>query len=166
MSASERSSGGLSPEITTFLLVGGAGFIVDIVAFNLLRTAPWFATHDVSIDKIVAVALPMVVTYWGNRALTWRTADTSGRRREVALFVVFNVIGLGFSVVALQVSHHLLDLTSAAADNVSGNLIGIGLGTAFRFWAYRTFVFVNPDDKPLQTGTRDRVGVRNSHRAS
>lgn len=161
MSVSEQSSGDLSPEVTTFLLVGGAGFIVDIVAFNALRAAPWFAAHDVSIAKIVAVVLAMVVTYLGNRAFTWRTTDNSGRRREVALFVVFNVIGLGFSVVALQVSHHLLGLTSASADNVSGNVIGVGLGTAFRFWAYRTFVFINPDNRTSHPATRDQLVVSN-----
>ncbi len=25
--------------------------------------------------------------------------------------------------------------------HVSGNVVGVGLGTLFRFWAYRTFVF-------------------------
>ncbi len=146
MSASDPASSGLSREATAFLAVGGAGFVVDVLGFNVLRTLPWFAQHDPSVAKTLAVLAAMVVTYWGNRILTWRHTDTvatATRRREMALFVIFNAIGLGFSVVALQISHHVLGLTNALADNVAANVVGIGLGTIFRFWAYRTFVFVD-----------------------
>lgn len=120
--------------------------MVDVLGFNLLRTSvPWFAHHDPTITKTLAVAAAMVITYWGNCMLTWHQSGATARRREVTLFVIFNIVGLGFSVVALQISHHLLGLTSALADNISANVIGIGLGTVFRFWAYRTFVFIDHD---------------------
>ena len=83
----------------------------------------------------------MVVTYIGNRAVTWRGESGRDRRREVALFIVFNLIGLGFSVVTLAISHDLLGLTSRLADNISANVIGLALGTAFRYWSYKRFVF-------------------------
>jgi hypothetical protein len=35
----------------------------------------------------------------------------------------------------------MLGLTSALADNVSANGVGLVLGTAFRFWAYRRYAF-------------------------
>ena len=36
---------------------------------------------------------------------------------------------------------------SALADNISANVVGLGLGTAFRFWSYRKFVVpAIPDD--------------------
>ncbi|NRQ51083.1 GtrA family protein [Aeromicrobium stalagmiti] len=143
-----------SPEVITFLAVGGAGYVVDVGGFNLLRSVPLFAGHDPTLAKIVAVALAMVVTYVGNRALTWRDADTSDRRREVALFVLFNTIGLGFSVVTLFVSHHLLGLTSGLADNISANVVGIALGTIFRFWSYRRFVFTPASVTAPGTTTR------------
>jgi hypothetical protein len=44
-------------------------------------------------------------------------------------------------VACLSFSHDLLGFTSPLADNISGNFFGIGLGTLFRFWAYRRFVF-------------------------
>lgn len=144
------------PEILSFLAVGGAGYVVDVVGFNVLRALPPLAGHDPTWAKVAAVALATAVTYIGNRALTWRDAATGDRRREVALFVVFNVIGLGFSVVTLWVSHHLLGLTSGLADNISANVIGIGLGTIFRFWTYKRFVFA----PPLQTRSRINHGAR------
>ena len=131
----------LTPEVISFLTVGGAGYVVDVSAFNYLRALPVIGAVDPSVAKCLAVALAMVVTYVGNRAVTWRGESSSGRRREVALFVLFNVIGLGFSVVTLAVSHDLLGLTSRLADNISANVIGLALGTAFRFWSYRRFVF-------------------------
>ena len=42
-----------------------------------------------------------------------------------------------------QLVHHLgeaLDLHTQLADNIT-NIVGIGIGTLFRFWTYRKFVF-------------------------
>ena len=73
--------------------------------------------------------MAMVVTYLGNRLLTWRGRGGADRRREVGLFVVFNVVGLGISVLTLIVSHDVLGLTSRLADNISANVVGLALGT-------------------------------------
>lgn len=131
-----------SRTVVTFLGVGGVGYVVDVATFNLLRAGPWTAGHDPTLAKVVAVAVAIVVTYVGNSVLTWRGVDSTDRRREVALFVLFNTIGLSFSVVTLFVSRHVLGLTSALEDNISANMVGVGLGTLFRFWSYRRFVFV------------------------
>jgi hypothetical protein len=48
---------------------------------------------------------------------------------------------LGISNLCLVVSHDLLGLTSLIADNISANVVGLGLGTAFRFLTYRRYVF-------------------------
>lgn len=130
-------------EVLTFLAVGGVGYIIDVAAFNLFRSTSPMAGHDPAWAKTLAVVVAMVVTYTGNRLLTWRDARSEARHREVVLFIVFNTIGLGFSVVTLFISHHLLGMTSALADNISANILGVGLGTAFRFWTYRRFVFTS-----------------------
>jgi putative flippase GtrA len=118
-----------SPEMVTFLTVGGLGYVVDVASFNVLRSTPGLVGVDPSYARVLAVALAMVVTYLGNRLFTWRGCSTGVRRREVVLFVVFNVVGLGPSVVTLIVSHDLLGLTSQLADNLSVN---------------KRFVFVSP----------------------
>ena len=61
---------------------------------------------------------------------------------EVALFFVTNIIAMVIGVGSIAFSHYVLDLTSLFADNVA-NIVGIGLGTIFRFWAYRQYVFHN-----------------------
>jgi processive 1,2-diacylglycerol beta-glucosyltransferase len=131
-----------SREVLTFLAVGGTGYVVDVLAFNWLRGQPGLTGHDPIVAKVLAVAVAMVVTYLGNRLVTWRDrAVDTARGREVALFIVFNLIGLGISVATLAVSHYLLGLTSSLADNLSANVLGLALGTAFRYWSYRRFVF-------------------------
>ena len=138
----------LTREVLTFLSVGGAGYVVDVVAFNVLRSLPPFAALDPSVARTLAVAVAMCVTYVGNRTLTWRQHTTGNRRREIGLFVVFNVIGFGFSVVTLVISHDLLGLTSRLADNISANVIGLALGTVFRYLTYRRFVFATVASAP------------------
>ena len=46
----------------------------------------------------------------------------------------------GISAVVLAFSHYTLGFTSVLADNIA-TVVGIGLGTLFRFWAYRKIVF-------------------------
>ena len=133
-----------SPEVATFLAVGGTGYVVDVTAFNVLRTHSVLSTVDPSYARIVAVALAMVVTYFGNRLFTWRGRASGDRHREIGLFIIFNMIGLGLSVATLVISHDLLGLTSRLADNISANVVGLALGTLFRYWSYKTFVFTAP----------------------
>lgn len=134
----------LTREVLTFLAVGGAGYVVDVVAFNLLRSMHPFASLDPAVARTLAVAVAMCVTYAGNRSLTWRDHTAGNRRCEVSLFVLFNIIGFGFSIVTLFLSHDVLGLTSRLADNISANVVGLALGTAFRYVTYKRFVFATP----------------------
>ncbi len=38
------------------------------------------------------------------------------------------------------------------ADNISAMVVGMTLGTVFRFWSYRTFVFVAREAEPVGAG--------------
>jgi putative flippase GtrA len=143
----------LTPEVVSFLTVGGTGYVVDVGAFNVLRSMPVIAVLDPSVAKVLAVLLAMVVTYVGNSAVTWRGESANSRRREIALFIMFNAIGLGLSVATLALSHDMLGLTSRLSDNISANVVGLGLGTAFRFWSYRRFVFDRSG--AFESGRRD-----------
>jgi len=144
-------------EIPVFLAVGGAGYVTDVLAFNLL-----LGSMTPTIARLWAVVPAMVVTYLGNRYLTWRGGSHNARRREVFLFVVFNAIGLGFSVACLWVSHDLLGLTSRLADNISANVVGLAAGTLFRFVTYRRFVFAAGGARSASAG-QAADGVTSPH---
>jgi dolichol-phosphate mannosyltransferase len=128
-------------EVFMFLAVGGVGYVVDVVGFNVFRSVEPFKALDPAYARTLAVVLAILVNYVGNRAWTWRDVASDDRRRELTLFFVFSLIGFGFSLVTLVISHDVLGYTSRLADNISANVVGLALGAAFRFWAYKRFVF-------------------------
>lgn len=136
-------------EVVKFGLVGLLAYVVDIGTFNLLQYAggegPLYGKPITA--KVISVALATTVAYFGNRFWTWRNRGRTNMGREYLLFFVFNGIAMLIAVGCLAFSHYVLGLTSALADNISANVVGLVLGTIFRFWSYRTFVFpALPDD--------------------
>ena len=57
-----------------------------------------------------------------------------------ALFAGTNGVALVIQAAAVAFSNYVLELESLTADNVA-KVVAILLGTLFRFWAYRRFVF-------------------------
>ncbi|MEU4603151.1 GtrA family protein [Kribbella sp. NPDC023972] len=137
-------------EVAKFGLVGLLGMVVDLPIYNWLvfNNPLVFGTpgdgmlhHKPLTAKVISVTLATIATYLGNRHWTWRHRERSGLHREYVLFFVLNGIGLLIAAGCLGLSRYVLDLHSALADNISANVIGLGLGTLFRFWSYRKFVF-------------------------
>ena len=133
-------------EMVKFGAVGLLAYVVDLYVYNLLRSGVWPMEspplHDKPLlSKVISVAVATVVAWLGNRYWTFRHRRRATARAEFVLFVVMNVGGLLIALGCLWFSHYVLDQTSVLADNISGNVVGLGLGTLFRFWAYRQFVF-------------------------
>ena len=146
-------------EMLKFGAVGAVAFVVDVGLFNLFTSGLWPGDAAPPLDghekiaKIVSASIATVVAWLGNRYWSFRHRRQTSRSREFTAFALMNVVAMGIAVLCLTVSHDVLGFTSHLADNVSGNVVGIGLGTLFRFWAYRTFVFtqfIDPEG-------RDRV---------
>jgi putative flippase GtrA len=130
----------LAPEAIAFGVIGAAN-----TALYLAIT--WVA---LPIGAVKATVLATVVTttlaYLANRYWTYRHHTRSALRREYTLFFGFNLIGMVIQSGAVAAAkygaglnekdHRLLIMviTLAAA----------GVATIFRFWAYRTFVFLKP----------------------
>ncbi len=134
-------------EAIKFGAVGAVAFVIDVGLFNLLTSPLWPGSGAPPMDgheklaKILSASLATLWAWLGNRYWTFRHRRQATPIRELVLFVVMNLVGIVIAVVCLHVSHDILGFTSTLADNLSGNVIGIGLGTLFRFWAYRRFVF-------------------------
>jgi len=138
----------LLDEVVRFGIVGSLAFVVDVTVFNALRFEGDFwsgpLSHKPITAKVVSVCVATAVAYAGNRHWTWRGRGRRGVRREIVLFGLLNVVGMLIAVLCLAVSHYLLGFTSALADNISANVVGLVLGTVFRFWSYRRWVFPHP----------------------
>lgn len=119
--------------------VGAIAFVVDIGVYNLLRSTVLAGSPIWS--KVVSVAVATIVAWVGNRTFAFRDSRRGNVVREAVLFALMNVGGLLIAASCLFVSHYLLGLTSQLADNISGNGVGLVLGTAFRYLGYRFIVF-------------------------
>ena len=134
----------LIKEASKFLTVGGIAYIVDVGVFNVLRFAGDVAplASKPLTAKVISTLIATLVSYIGNK--TWTYGHRAGRdwKKELLLFGSFNAVALLIAVGCLWFSHYILNLTSPLADNISANIIGIGLGTVFRFLTYRKWVFI------------------------
>jgi len=127
-----------------FGVVGLIGFVVDVGLFNLLRVGFAGEGHFLQSPlgaKIASVSVAIVVNWIGNRYWTFR----EHRRKNVALefveYVSVSIGGMLIGLACLFISHYVLGFTSLIADNISSNVIGLGLGTIFRFGFYRYWVY-------------------------
>lgn len=146
--------GVIARELGKFGVVGALALVVDVGGFNLLRFAGGEGPlYDWPLAaKVLSAAAAMVVSWVGNRLWTFRRHRRPAVRREFVLFVVVCVLGTALALMCLAFSHYVLGLQSAVADNISANVIGLALGTTFRFWAYRTFVFNHGRSRPWALG--------------
>lgn len=143
-------------EVAKFGVVGAVAFVVDVYVFNLLRVGIWPVdqaplAHKAITASVISTAVATLVAWVGNRLWTFRHRRRTAVRREFVLFLLMNAVGLAITASCVAVSHYALHLTSALADNISKNLIGVGLASIFRFWAYRRFVFSEVRQQPLPT---------------
>ncbi|WP_171163147.1 GtrA family protein [Streptomyces sp. I05A-00742] len=124
-------------EVAKFGAIGAIGFVVNAIVFNI-------CTHSglaVVRSGVIATCVAIAANYVGNRYWTYRDCDKSRRSRELSLFLLFSGVGLVIENGILALSHYGFGFTSTLADNVAKNVIGLGIGTVFRFWSYRTWVF-------------------------
>lgn len=134
---------GVWRELAKFGIVGLSALVIDIGLFNFLRFAggegPMF-DRPIS-SKIISVAVATTFAYLGNRFWTFRERGRTNMGREYLMFFGLNAIAMVIAIGCLWFSHYYMGWDSAFADNISANVVGLGLGTAFRFWSYRKFVF-------------------------
>jgi putative flippase GtrA len=125
-----------------FGVVGAVSYVVDVTVSNLLLASlgPYWAT-------LISMTVAATVAFVGNRYWTWRDRERTGLHREYLLYFLFNLIGLGISLVCVWFCLHVLGaiwpsaFTGRLAFNIAKNVVGVGLGTMFRFWSYRRYVF-------------------------
>lgn len=132
-------------EIAKFGIVGAMCAVVDIGLSNVLHIGLGVGPLT---SKLASTVVAATFAYVGNRYWSFRHRGRSSVRREYALFFLLNAVGLGITEACIGFSEYVLGLHSALAFNVSGNLVGLGLGTVFRFVTYRRFVFTAVEPGP------------------
>jgi putative flippase GtrA len=143
-------------EFIKFAIVGGTTFIIDSAIFytlklTILETKPVTA-------KVIAGIVAVIASYVLNREWSFRNRGGRERHHEALLFFAFSGVGVLLSMAPLWVSSYILQLREPMvsltveniADFISAYIIGNLLQMAFRFWAFRRWVFPdqlarNPD---------------------
>jgi putative flippase GtrA len=130
----------LIPELLKFGVIGGIGFVVTLGGADLLRFDAHLGKYtSVTIATIVATA----VTFLGNRHWTFKHRSGSGATRESVIFFVLNGVGLLIQYACIWFFLDALSLASHPWFNIA-NLVGVVLGTIFRFFSYRKWVWGAP----------------------
>ena len=135
-------------EAAKFGAVGLVCAVIDLGLFNALdfTGAP---LHDHPLTaRTLSVVAATVASYVGNRWWTWRDRERAGLAREYSLFFAINLVGLGINLGVLAFAEYALGFHSGITRNLA-NVVGIGIGTLVRFFAYRRWVFREP--KPSQS---------------
>ncbi len=148
----------LFAQFARFGIVGLGGLVVDVAVFNILRLtlfSPEAMHEGPVIAKVISTSLAIIANWMGNRYWTFGSSRRSHVVREGIEFFIVSLGGMAISLLCLWVSHYALGFTSLLADNISTNVIGLALGTAFRFTFYRAWVF--SPDRPSSRAARSPV---------
>ncbi|QXE39327.1 GtrA family protein [Streptomyces sp. GMY02] len=149
-------------EVAKFGAVGGAGLLVNLLVFNLVRHTTQLPVVRASVlATIVAIAF----NYVGFRYFTYRDRDKNRRTKELSLFLLFSAAGLVIENGVLYTATYGFGWDSPLQSNVF-KFLGIGVATLFRFWSYRTWVFrtlpgTEPAAATAQTRASGATATRN-----
>ncbi len=131
----------LVKELSAFGVVGFVNLFVDIGLFNWLHFGLGLGPTT---SKVLSTGVATTSAYFMNRHWSFSHRARTGLAREYSLFFGLNGIALLMGVAINDVTYYVLSRTDHVSMNIA-NLLGIGLGTIFRFWAYKRWVFLAPD---------------------
>lgn len=156
--------GQLAAEAAKFGVIGAIGVFVDLGAYAFLQYG-WFGPtegplygHE-KLASVGATAIASVFSWVCNRYWTFRHKRGGNLRREIVLFSFFNAIGALITVGCIAFAIDVLHLRGLAWESAA-RIVGIGVGTLFRFWTYRRWVFVAelaPQQPARATSAPDRT---------
>ena len=128
----------LMPELAKFGVVGLVGSVVDLGGAAYLH-----GTLGVGpmVSKGLAIIAATVVTYLGSRFWTFRHRVNQALLREGVLFVALNIVGLAIAECVIALVTYGLDMKGSLAYNAA-SVAGTGLGTIFRYFSYKKWVFL------------------------
>jgi putative flippase GtrA len=131
----------LLKEIVAFGIVGFASLIIDLGIYNLMLQ------HNIGVltAKLVSTIVATTFAYFGNLYFSFSHRARTTLGRETSLFFGINVVALVAAELVLALFAYPLHYKYDHLVMNIVNLFTIGMGTVFRFWAYKRFVFLNPD---------------------
>ncbi|MFJ6417864.1 GtrA family protein [Paeniglutamicibacter sp. NPDC091659] len=145
-------------EVAKFGVVGGVAFIIDSGIYLWMLGGPM---HDSEVKaKIVAGVVATMFSWVANRFWTFRHRRQANVVRELVMFLIMNAIGLGIAAACVWVTKYWIGLTDTTSLFIAGSVVGLVLGTIFRFFAYRFWVFgAELDEEEAFAHDRELIGI-------
>jgi putative flippase GtrA len=143
------STARLFPQLVKFGAVGAVGFVVNLLVLNglmLLVFIPYKVQHGAIYATIAATLVAIAANWFGNRYWAFSSQRRTSTVRQGLEFFFVSLAGLGIPLLCVWVSQYVLGHTSLVSLNIANNVVGLALGTIFRFSLYRWWVFA-PDRK-------------------
>lgn len=131
-------------EAAKFGAVGAVNTALDFAVLNLLVFGLGLPPLRSKVGSTVVAATS---SYLMNRHWTFRHRVRQDVHREYTLFFLLNAVGLAIALLVLGVVRYGFGLEGPLALNAA-NVVGLGLGTVFRFWSYRRFVWTRRPAHP------------------
>lgn len=132
----------LLPQLAKFGVVGAVGVLVNLVVFNALLITPLGRGHWGPIAAtVIANGVAIATNYVGNRYWAFASDRRANVTREGIEFFIVSIAGLAIPVLCVWFSAAVLGFTNQFAYNIANNVVGLVLGTVFRFAFYRWWVF-------------------------
>jgi putative flippase GtrA len=129
----------LLKELTAFGFIGALALVIDISIFA------WLAPNGAIKAKAISSVVSTTFAYFGNRHLSFSHRARTGVARETSFFFGINLITLVFSELVIALFVYPLGYAHGSRMVFLVNLLTIAIGTVFRFWSYKRFVFLHPD---------------------
>lgn len=143
-------------ELAKFGTVGFVSLLVDIAVYNTVL----FINDDKPLTaRVLATVVAATNAFVLNRHWSFKHRVRRHVGRDATLFVVINAVGMTIGLLAVAISHYVLGFDSVLADNIAAYGPGLVLGTAFRFWAYRRFVWLAPDEVEVAAADGDPAAI-------
>jgi putative flippase GtrA len=138
-------------ELLKFAMVGGTTWVIDTIIFLVLKST--ILEPKPVTAKVISVLVATLASYGLNRGWSFRTRGGRERHHEAVLYVLVSGVSVAVYAAPLWLSRYALDLRVPAvslltehwADFISGQIVGVLFGMAFRWWAFRRFVFPHQD---------------------
>jgi putative flippase GtrA len=137
-------------ELIKFAIVGATTFFIDSALFYTLKLTVLEPKPVTA--KIISGIVAVIASYILNREWSFRQRGGRERHHEALLFFAVSGVGVLLSMAPLWFSSYVLELRvpqvsltmENIADFIAAYIVGNLLQMAFRFWAFRRWVF--PDE--------------------
>ncbi len=141
----------LVKEMSAFGVVGGVNFMVDLATYQVMYS---MLAQGALVSKVASTAITSTLAYFMHRHWSFAHRAKSGVRREFTLFILLSAASLFIGLAVIGAARYGLGQTDIVVLQIA-NVISIGVGVIFRFYAYKRWVFLPAEQATAGEASRD-----------